>query len=81
MKKIVLVIVSIVLAMGVIFIMTLLGSIVGAFAGWLVGLLFGETILGILESLGISGFAMWQIGAFLGFISGFFKKFNTKKEG
>lgn len=40
--------------------------------GWIVGLLFGETILAILAQLGITGFSMAQIGIFLGFICCFF---------
>ena len=58
-----------------------LNVFIGAVSGWIVGLFFGNTILGILEQIGINGFSMWQIGAFLGFISGFFRKmisFNNK---
>lgn len=53
---------------------TLLMPVLGAVVGWSVGLLFGETILGIFAAMGITGFKMWQIGAFLGFVSGFFKQ-------
>ena len=45
----------------------LLGCLLGAFAGWIVGLFFEITILGIFGSLGIVGVKMWQIGLFLGF--------------
>ena len=48
-------------------------TIVGAIIGWTVGLLLDGTILGIFAALGISGFKMWQIGAFLGFVGGFFR--------
>lgn len=51
----------------------------GAVAGWLVGLLFSKTILGILAAIGISGFSMWQFGAFLGFVGGFFKTISHNK--
>lgn len=46
--------------------------LLGMVFGWIIGLFFGATILGILADLGISGYAMWQIGAFLGFVGSFF---------
>lgn len=46
--------------------------LMGVVFGWVIGLFFGATILGILADLGISGYAMWQIGAFLGFVGSFF---------
>ena len=55
-------------------------TFLGAFSGWFVGLFFEETILGILSSLGVSGFSMWQIGAFLGFVGGFFRMTNSTKK-
>ena len=42
--------------------------------GWIAGLFFGDSILDILAKFGIEGYTMWQIGIFLGFISGFFKR-------
>lgn len=47
-------------------------------AGWF----FGETILGILAAIGIEGFKMWQIGAFLGFVGSFLRtlSFNNMRE-
>ena len=56
-----------------------LTTISGIVVGWVVGWFFSETILGIFAALGIKGFAMWQIGAWLGFISGFFRFFRTVK--
>ena len=50
----------------------ILGTLFGAFAGWVVGLIFGKTILSFFAAIGITGFKMWQIGASLGFIGGFF---------
>lgn len=44
----------------------------GIAAGWFVGLFFGPTILSFLAQLGLHGFAMWQIGLCLGFLSAFF---------
>ena len=70
-----------VIAVLLIVVVVLLSTIVGAFVGWLVGLFFGETILGIFACLGVTGFKMWQIGAFLGFVSGFFRSsFSSKSE-
>lgn len=45
----------------------------GVLCGWVVGLVYGETILGIAAQLGVRGVEMWQIGAFLGFVSGFLR--------
>ena len=67
---------------GMPFALFVLNVFIGAVSGWIVGLFFGNTILGILDQIGINGFSMWQIGAFLGFISGFFRKmisFNNNK--
>lgn len=57
----------------------LLNTLAGAFVGWVVGWFFTETILGIFAALGLKGFAMWQIGAFLGFFGSFFKTHVTQK--
>lgn len=47
-------------------------TIAGALFGWIIGWFIGSTVLGILAQLGITGFSMWQIGAFLGFVGSFF---------
>lgn len=53
----------------------------GAFSGWVVGVFFGGTILGLLEQMGIQDVYMWQVGAFLGFIGGFFRtNVSTNKD-
>lgn len=65
---------------GLFMIFGILTTFMGAFSGWFIGLFFGETILGILSSLGITGFSMWQIGAFLGFVGGFFRTTVTAKK-
>ena len=54
-----------------------LTTISGLIVGWVVGWFFTETILGIFAALGIKGFAMWQVGAWLGFVSGFFRTVKT----
>ena len=60
-----------------------LQTLLGALFGWGVGLIFGKTILNILEQIGIYGVSMWQVGAFLGFVSAYFKTlitFNDKRK-
>jgi hypothetical protein len=51
----------------------LIWAVIGAYVGWIVGFLFSETILSFLAGIGITGLKMWQVGASLGFIGGFFK--------
>lgn len=46
----------------------------GGVAGWIVGLAFEDInlgILGILAQLGITNVTMFQVGAFLGFVTSF----------
>lgn len=59
--------------------LVVLGPIVGAVSGWFVGLFFGDTILGIFAALGLHGFTMSQIGAFLGFLGGLFHSISLVK--
>jgi len=59
----------------------LLGTLVGIVVGWVVGWFFTPTILGIFAALGVEGFAMWQIGAFMGFVGGFLKTSVTTNYG
>lgn len=59
-------------------------TIMGAATGWVVGLFFEYHIFRVVESF-VEGFSMyhvslWQIGATLGFISGFFRKTTIVKE-
>ncbi len=68
---------GVVLAALAIFVAPILGTLGGAFCGWVVGLFFKETILGILAQVGIHGVAMWQVGAFLGFVGGFFRSSHS----
>lgn len=60
----------------------LFSTLLGVIGGWFVGLFFSDTILGFLQQIGIKGLAMWQVGAVLGFVSGFFRtalQFKNKK--
>lgn len=62
------------------FALSLLATLGGAFGGWVTGLFFEETILGTLRRAGVDthGLSMWQLGATLGFIGGFFKSVTLK---
>lgn len=49
----------------------------GAFAGATVGYFFPETIGRLLDVLGFSGMAPWQLGFSLAFIGSFFRSYNN----
>lgn len=63
-----------------IIVVVILGTVFGGIAGWIVGLFFTDTIMDTLNRFGIDtmGMSMWQLGATLGFISGFFKASHVK---
>jgi hypothetical protein len=62
-----------------VFISPLIGVIFGAFSGWVVGLFWTNTLTAGLAAVGITGLKLWQIGATLGFVGGFFKTSVTSK--
>lgn len=66
-----------------IIVMVILGTFFGGVAGWIVGLFFTDTIMGTLNRIGVDtmGLTMWQLGATLGFVSGFFKSTKVQKNG
>lgn len=53
----------------------ILGVFLGALGGWIVGLVFEETVIGTLARFGVdtNGLSMWQLGACLGFVGGYLK--------
>lgn len=61
------------------FVAPVLGVLFGAFGAWVIGLFFGDLILRFLAEFGIEGFAMWQIGACLGFVGGYFKSHHIER--
>lgn len=63
----------------VVFIISIIGTLFGAITGWLVGLVFDDAILHVLSALHIYGVTMWETGAFLGFVGGFFRNVATAK--
>jgi len=71
-----------IVAVAAFFLLALASTLLGAFTGWLVGLTpLGTGVMKIW--LGITGIEcdLWELGAFLGFISGFFRsilKFGDK---
>lgn len=54
-------------------VLIILGTLLGAVTGWIVGLFFGAAILDVFREAGVSGISMWQLGATLGFVGGFFR--------
>lgn len=64
-------------------VMVILGTFFGSVAGWIVGLFFTDTIMQTLNRIGVDtmGMTMWQLGATLGFVSGFFKSTKVQKNG
>ena len=61
-------------------IFVLFGTLFGGIIGWIVGLFFSDPIMNTLERIGVDtvGMTMWQLGATLGFISGFLRAKDVK---
>ena len=66
-----------------IIVMVILSTFFGGVAGWIVGLFFTDIIMNTLNRIGVDtmGMSMWQLGATLGFVSGFFKSTKVQKNG
>ena len=64
-----------------IILMVILSTFFGGVAGWIVGLFFTDIIMDTLNRIGVDtmGMSMWQLGATLGFVSGFFKTTKVQK--
>lgn len=69
---------AIVLIVGLFILFPLIGTLIGAFTGWIVGVFWPTTFGAVLAHFGLSAFAPYQIGATLGFIGGFFKAIQVK---
>jgi hypothetical protein len=85
-KTLVVTLSSMVGVVSLLFLWSVIGSLMGFVTGWILSKIFlGDAITeGILELFGkqISTNALPQIGAFLGFISGFFRQtVRVKAEG
>jgi len=61
------------------FIGSLVGTAAGALGGLVVGLFFTNTINAAMVAFGFSAIPVWKLGAFLGFVGGFFRTINTEK--
>lgn len=68
--------VAIVTVLGMMFFLPLISSTIGAFVGFVVGLVFDDTMMLMAKMLGIPEASSWQLGMILGFVGGFFKS-NT----
>jgi integral membrane sensor domain MASE1 len=66
------------LAVGLTVLFMIFGPLIGALTGALVGLFFSTPILHVLSQAGLEGVTMWQVGATLGFVGGFFKAVVTR---
>lgn len=53
------------------FLIAIIGTVLGAITGWAVGLVFGETLALLSQALGIEA-APYQLGAMFAFVGGFF---------
>jgi hypothetical protein len=60
------------------FIHPIVTTFFGALGAWTIGIFFEDTIRETLGALGLNvPVTMWQMGATLGFLGGFFKSINT----
>ena len=78
MKNILELVLLALLFIGLIFGFALLGTAIGAFVGWVVGLTpLGQAVMKVWFSLTYVECQLWELGAFLGFICGFLKGLIT----
>lgn len=68
------------LAVAVLLFSIIVGTLMGAISGFIVGLFFSNPILLVLDAFGIdiTNLALWQVGAALGFIGPFFRPVISK---
>lgn len=59
----------------------IIGAFLGGVCAWLIGLVFGDLILGFLAEHGIVGYTMFQLGVIFGFIGSFFRALSVKTRG
>jgi len=72
------IITTLVLGFGALLMAIILGPLVGALSGLIVGIFFSTPILHTLSAFGVDGVTMWQLGATLGFVGAFFKAVVAK---
>ncbi len=66
-----------VLAVVLLIFLVALRTILGAFSGWAVALFLNEPLLNVFAAAGVHGLELWEVGAALGFVSGFFVQWKT----
>jgi ABC-type multidrug transport system permease subunit len=81
MKEIIGGAVAAILMLSVVILLTTLSTFFGGVGGLIVGL-FTETIMDTLARFGVDtvDMTMWQLGASLGFVSGFFKSAKIERK-
>jgi len=63
------------------FVSPIISTFFGALGGWVIGLVFEETIKSALIAIGmdnVRNVTMWQLGAGLGFFGGYFRSAFVK---
>ena len=67
----------------IVFALIIFTTFMGAVAGWIVGLVFEQTILDTLARFGVNvaGLSMWNLGATLAFVGSFFKAYQNVGKG
>ena len=55
-------------------------TIIGMFTGWVVGLFFTGILTEVMVAFGIQPVAIWKLGGFLGFVSGFFRTYKNSSK-
>ena len=66
-----------VLVIGALFLVIILGTLMGGVAGWTVGLVFTDTIAALKLALGLA-VTDFELGAMLGFVGAFFRASISK---
>lgn len=59
----------------------ILGTALGALAGWVVGIFFAETMATVMLAIFGATVEVWQLGAFLGFVGGYVRSIQTNNNG
>ena len=57
-----------------------IGTLFGALGGWIVGLFYTNTIHTVLLAFGFNTVQVWQLGAFFGFVGGYFRAVTMEKK-
>jgi hypothetical protein len=69
---------AILFIIGMLFVGCLLSTVIGALAGFIVGLAFDGSLQLLAQAIGIPEAQPYQLGAILGFVGGFFRSSISK---